>query len=97
MLDQLQKDAFADRVGTKVHLTLPDSAELELTIHEVTALPQHDGQTRPPFSVLFRGPEAPVLEQAIYSLGHSDLGTMELFLVPLGPKKSGFEYEAVFT
>jgi len=48
------------------------------------------------FSLLFCGPIAPYLPQGIYRLQHEKLGTMEMFLVPLGPDGRGMQYEAVF-
>jgi hypothetical protein len=55
------------------------------------------GARRAPFSVVFRGPPAPVLPQRIYRLEHGRIGAFELFLVPIGPDGSGMRYEAVFT
>ena len=49
------------------------------------------------FSLLFRGPIAPVLPQRIYRLDHDTLGSMEIFLVPLGPDGQGMQYEASST
>lgn len=48
------------------------------------------------FSLLFVAPAGPWLPQAIYPIQHPDLGTMEIFLVPIGPMSSGNGYEAVF-
>ena len=55
-----------------------------------------EGQ-REPFSVLFRGPMEPVLEQQIYEVRNETIGSLEIFLVPIGPDKTGMRYEAVFT
>jgi len=49
------------------------------------------------FSLLFLSPPGPFYPQAIYPLTHATLGTLDLFLVPLGPKDGGNSYEAVFT
>ncbi len=51
---------------------------------------------RAPFTLLFRGPPAPILPQRIYTLEHAGLGRWDLFLVPLGPDAEGGRYEAVF-
>ena len=48
-------------------------------------------------SRVFRGPEAPILPQAIYSLELESLGRLEIFLVPVGPQAGGMGYEAVFS
>jgi hypothetical protein len=49
------------------------------------------------FSLEFVEPAGQLLPQAIYSLEHPTLGTLEMFLVPLGPSANGMRYEAVFT
>jgi hypothetical protein len=49
------------------------------------------------FSLLFVSPRGPFLPQGIYPLAHPVMGTMELFIVPIGPTKGANGYEAVFT
>jgi hypothetical protein len=53
--------------------------------------------------VLFNGPLEPVLPQGIYRLEHEQFGSVELFLVPVGPQTASpgkaptaMGYEAVF-
>lgn len=50
------------------------------------------------FSLLFRGPLEPALDQGIRELEHAELGPMALFLVPVGPNRAGtgMRYQAVF-
>ena len=52
---------------------------------------------RLPFVATFRGPQEPRLPQRIYRLDHDGLGTLELFLVPVGRDAQGVRYEAIFT
>ena len=54
-------------------------------------------ETQESFAVLFRGPQQPILPQAIYRLEHPRMGSLDLFLVPIGPDDTGMRYEAVFT
>src|SRR4051795_10411549 len=49
------------------------------------------------FALMFLSPPGPILRQATYPIEHPALGTMELFIVPLGPKDGANRYEAVFT
>jgi hypothetical protein len=75
-------------------------AVIELELVEVTAPrqgadPRADPSGRP-FSLLFRGRADLVLPQRIYSLAHPQLGTLEIFLVPVERDSSGVQYEAVF-
>lgn len=56
-----------------------------------------DPEARAPFFVRFRGPSQPVLAQSIRRLESECMGSMDLFLVPVGPDPEGMLYEAVFT
>jgi hypothetical protein len=69
---------------------------LELKLFEVKRIGQaaREGGA---FSLLFVSPAGPFLPQAIYGIAHPVMGTLELFLVPLGPTHGGNGYEAIFT
>jgi hypothetical protein len=49
------------------------------------------------FSLTFQSAPGPHLPQAIYPVAHPMLGTLEIFIVPLGPKNGGNQYEVIFT
>jgi hypothetical protein len=49
------------------------------------------------FSLLFTTAPGPSLPQATYPITHPELGTLELFMVPLGPKDGRNRYEVIFT
>ena len=51
---------------------------------------------RAPFSLAFDGPAQPLLPQAIYRLEHAELGTLEIFIVPLAQDARATRYEAIF-
>ena len=55
------------------------------------------GDMREPFSLVFRGPMQPVLNQRVFRLEHAEMGQLDVFLVPIGPDNEGMRYEAVFT
>jgi hypothetical protein len=48
------------------------------------------------FSLVFIAPAGPWQPQATYAVVHPALGTMEIFLVPIGPLQGGNGYQAVF-
>ncbi len=53
---------------------------------------------RRPFSLIFCDRSAaPFLPQRIYTVEHTTIGRLDLFLVPIGPGEGGMRYEAVFT
>jgi hypothetical protein len=57
----------------------------------------NSGRAGGAFSLLFVAPKGPWLEQGIYPVRHPARGTMEIFLVPVGPASGGNGYQAVFT
>ena len=79
--------------------------QIELSLVEVNfgIKAQRPGD-RDSFSIVFKGPNEPVLQQQIYLLENEQLGELEIFLVSVGreggqnmnPEKSLF-YEAIFT
>ena len=54
------------------------------------------GRTGGAFSLLFAAPAGPWLPQGIYPVEHPSFGTIEIFLVPIGPLQGGNGYQAVF-
>lgn len=71
---------------------------LELMLTEVTRLPIQPHAPRPePFSLVFTAPAGARVEQRTYALAHTQLGGLDLFLVPLRPGDDGRpRLEAVF-
>lgn len=94
MLEALKKDDFLPLLDTAFRVTSLDPP-LELRLVEVEAR-WGKGATREPFSLVFLGPREPVLAQRIYRLEHGGLGTLEIFLVPIGRDGAGTRYEAAF-
>jgi hypothetical protein len=97
MLEELKIGDFSGRVGEKFRVGEAGAA-VELTLIEATDLSRADapGPRRSPFSLVFRGPLAPVMPQRTYPIEHAALGRLEIFLVPIGPDGKGMRYEAVF-
>jgi hypothetical protein len=100
MLETLTLATFTDCVGNVFRLHRGAAAPLDVELTEATPLGA-EGTERPagrrePFAIVFRGPRHVVLPQKIYALEHPRLGTLELFVVPIGPDAQGMRYEAVF-
>ena len=51
---------------------------------------------RAPFTLLFRAQSSEVMPQGTYRLEHESLGSIDLFLVPIGQDDSHVQYEAIF-
>jgi hypothetical protein len=107
MLDKLTSADFSAQLHTSFRIHVGDDAAvaaeglapLEAELIEVSEMgsdPQ-EGTGRRPFSIVFRAPPDSVLPQGIYPVEHPELGTLSLFLVPIGPDRVGMRYEAVFT
>lgn len=97
MLEELTYSDFFKRVGEEFHVGT-GAVAVGLVLSEVTDLarPENPSPRRKPFSLIFRGPFRPQLVQRIWPLEHAELGTLEIFLVPIGPDAEGMRYEAVF-
>ena len=90
MLKDLHSDSFTPHLQTKFSLT--DNIALELV--EVFVPPSTPRQER--FSLFFIGPPEPLLQQGTYTLKQDVMGTVDLFIVPIGKDERGIKYEAVF-
>jgi tellurite resistance protein TehA-like permease len=93
-LADLSAASFVDRVRDTFTVSTA-AASFPLVLIELEELGQ--SQHRLAFSLRFLGPAQPVLPQATYRLDNAAMGTLEIFLVPLGPGGGGMRYEAVFT
>lgn len=96
MLQDLTPASFEAHLETTFRIHYGGEAPLEAVLYEVVPHERHSGPREQPFSVHFRGPLRPVLPQQIYRIEHGPMGTMEIFLVPIGPDAQGMRYEAVF-
>lgn len=49
------------------------------------------------FSLSFLSAPGPFLPQGIYPIAHPELGMLDVFIVPLGPKDGENNYQVIFT
>lgn len=97
MLDQLTQASFAPHLQTLFEVALETTSPVNLELIEVTGLLNRARRPREPFSLLFRGPLTPELEQCMYNFKHPQMGLIEdLFIVPVGQDEQGHYYEAIF-
>lgn len=107
-LETLTAEDFRGHRGTRFKLTAQSqegssAVSLEAELADVSESPPGPpGASRTPFSVMFHGPLEPVLPQGIYRLESEHFGSVELFIVPVGPQAASpgeapaMGYEAVF-
>lgn len=86
---------FEPRINDDFHIATPDGP-VALKLVEVRAL-GNALRKGGGFSLTFKSAPGPFLPQLTHPLEHPALGTVEIFLVPLGPKDGGNTYEAIFT
>ena len=91
---QYSVEMFKPYVGETFAAKLAGES-LPLVLKEVGPLPAVEGMVQ--FSTIFHGPRSQFLRQQIYDLRHPALGTLTLFLVPVGEDAEGFVYQAVFS
>ena len=103
-LETLTVDAFQPRVGQTFRIRPRPDREIEAELIEARALgggpvraDAEAGRGRVPFSLSFRTSLSVPLPQSIYEVAHDELGSYEIFLVPVGPDGKGMVYEAIFT
>jgi hypothetical protein len=99
MLDGMTLEAFEKHLGTAFRVEANPEESQDLTLIEASALTTGPGPSRRDgFSLVFRGPRDKGLEQKIHRLAHDEMGTIDLFLVPLGPEgdPEGTHYQAIF-
>ena len=83
---------FAPLLHERFRIDPGEQPPFEVELTEITEIAREPGG-RAPFSLVFAGGPGPPLPQRIYRVEHDDLGTLEIFLVPIAADR----YEAVFT
>jgi len=93
LVESFSYETFRDRAGET--FAVP-AAGIDLVL--ASAVDKGEGvRGGGAFSLYFRGPQDPMLLQAIHELKHDELGEFGLFLVPVERTADGFEYEAAFS
>lgn len=92
MLPTLDYAFFAERLHGFFAVAGHDGVTLTLTQVDRSAR-QAPGNG---FSLLFRGPAQPQLEQMTYMLDIPGTATFPLFIVPVARDQDGMQYQAIF-
>ncbi len=90
----LHKATFDPYLNEIFTVHSPVVGNQEVVLVELTEK-NHPGQEC--FSLIFRGPKEPAMNQMIYTLTHPKMGEFQLFMVPVQyGKPDGIYYQAVF-
>jgi hypothetical protein len=84
-------DDFEGRVGDTFTATAAGGRTLTLTLTDADSY--QGSRTR--FSLVFSDTVPDPVPQQIVSFEHPELGSFELFVVPIGPGPDGMRYEAI--
>lgn len=95
MPERMSHEDFEPHLNTTFRLLRGEAEPLELELVEITG-GEGAFENSYSFSLVFRGGPHFTLQQHIFTLEHDRLGTLDLFLVPIGRDPDGFRYEAVF-
>jgi hypothetical protein len=93
MAEKLCMDTFAPLVGQRFAAGEPGQA---VTLALVSASASGPRTGPKGFSLLFRGPADEPLPQSTYPLAHPAIGSVPIFIVPVGSDAQGMQYEAIF-
>ncbi len=96
MLESLTLETLAPRIGDRFQISAGEGNTIDVTLIEATPLGASARGGRQPFSIVFLGPAAPVWPQRIYRVAHEALDPLDVFLVPIGPRDGGMQYQAIF-
>ncbi len=93
-LEEFHADTFAEYINGEFQVL--DDLPVPFTLRMVGVQEQSKSPHQEVFTLIFHGPGQNFLPQGIHKLQHSELGEIDLFLVPVGQDAQGFQYEAVF-
>ena len=99
MAELLQSTDFQSQLDQIFSIHLADARTIDLQLVNVTE-PGRPSKTefRNPFSLHFLGPVSQqYLQQHTYPMVNETLGTLDIFIVPLGAEAGRMRYEAIFT
>jgi hypothetical protein len=93
-LATLTAQDFAARTGEVFVLHTTEESSFETRLIEVSE--GQGGYSRQQFSLVFRGGPEHHASQGTYRLDNDAMGSLAIFLVPIGPDAHGQRYQAVF-
>ena len=88
------KEEFSQQVDKTFCVSASEGPEFDVSLLEFTDIADTD--TVETFSLLFRAPSHIGRAQGIYHLENDEMGSMDIFLVPIRQDEQGLYFEAVF-
>jgi hypothetical protein len=98
MLDTLELSDFEPHVNQIIPIRFTPDVVIPATLIEAKTINSSSTLPRKPFALTFRtNQKNEYYSQAIFEIQHPLKGTLEIFLVPIGPDEAGMRYEAIFS
>jgi hypothetical protein len=94
MLEQLEIKEFSKHTNSKFKIHFYENLVIEAELIEVLDLKKAENLMS--FSLVFLLPANSPIEQRTFRVEHSEMGWIDLFLVPIGQNEKGIRYEAIF-
>jgi hypothetical protein len=92
---ELNAQTFSECLHSTFQIQVPGFGPVPVELTDVVE--RNDSPKLEQFSLIFHNAAGLHLQQAIYEMQHEKLGTVTLFLVPLGPHEGvGMDYQAIF-
>jgi hypothetical protein len=89
---------FKSQLGKDFSIHFSDDVTCTAQLEKVVDLPGNTNLERKPFSIMLQTAQKNYhYQQAIYTIDQPVLGSMQIFLVPVGCNETGMQYEAVFS
>lgn len=89
-------ETFSDKVDQAFVLDEAGAPPIELKLIEAKLVKNYLNAARAPFSLLFTTQGDLVLPQRQYRLRNAALGTLTIFIVPIGKSGDTVTYQAIF-
>ncbi|MGE3466696.1 MAG: hypothetical protein AB7J13_07160 [Pyrinomonadaceae bacterium] len=88
------KEDFSAALNQTFQVAAGDGSVFDLVLSAINSHVSSEQQEN--FSLLFRGPVEAPAKQGTYRLENEELGSMDIFLVPVKKDEAGLYFEAVF-
>ena len=103
MRDQLHVSDFTGVLNSNFRVIRDSGEVVDVELIEVEVIGERhrldsQGKVEPAFSLIFLGPMDRLLSQGIHQFEHPTLGSLAIFIVPIGPTRDrvGLRYQAIF-
>ena len=91
---ELTHEEFSKHLNTTFRIRLNDERTIDARLIDVSERLVSPRQER--FSIVFLSSNEVLIGQGIAQFEHDEMGTFQLFIVPIGRDERGTQYEAVF-